>query len=475
MKKITALLISVLLLALSLGFFSCKKTDNAKETDAETLGSDDDAAGFELIGSLKCGNENNVVSPGGEITFTLNFTKNAGFNVMVVTFSLPKDTFVASTGNVVEGCGLDVEFGRNIIIDAGSADSTYTGDVFSVTYTVSENAQDGEYTIGVNPDASNYDERELSCFFSDVKFEIRSEKDPAGLTGEEMKNETSGISGEGGSVLTTGESDPVITTGETDAETTGEERDPAKDFEEAKKDTFNFIWKYGYINYRFGTVGDRYYAIDSGYWGWAGLAVLLVVGYLFGSFNTAVVVSKAAFGEDIRTKGSGNAGMTNVMRTYGKKYALITFAGDMLKTVLAVLAGRLVLGVSGAFVAGLGAVIGHMWPIFFGFKGGKGVAAAFALVLMTDPIIGIVLFGLFAALVAFTKYISLGSIMCSLIYPVVLARMTSDGPTERIIKLLCAMIIAGLIVIKHWGNVKRLYAGQENKFSFKSKDKTEND
>lgn len=115
-------------------------------------------------------------------------------------------------------------------------------------------------------------------------------------------------------------------------------------------------------------------------------AIPLLVGYLFGSVNFGVVVSRLLYHEDIRTKGSGNAGTTNILRTYGKKAAALTLAGDMLKGVAAVVlcrwAGMLltggveVNGIYAGYLAAIGAVCGHLWPVWFGFKGGKGVAVA---------------------------------------------------------------------------------------------------
>lgn len=193
------------------------------------------------------------------------------------------------------------------------------------------------------------------------------------------------------------------------------------------------------------------------------LILVLFVAYLMGSFNFATFISKKKYNDDIREHGSGNAGMTNMMRTYGTKAAAFTLLGDFLKTVLAVFVGYLVFGKTGGYVAGLGAVIGHTWPLYYNFKGGKGVVTAITMILCTKPILALLLIIIFVAIVAATKYISLGSIMCSLLYPVLLHNFGTVG----IIELICCFLVVVLLVYNHRENLKRLYAGKENKFSFK--------
>lgn len=195
--------------------------------------------------------------------------------------------------------------------------------------------------------------------------------------------------------------------------------------------------------------------------------LLLLVGYLLGSLNFALIVSKKMFDDDVRTHGSGNAGMTNMMRTYGKKAAALTLSGDALKAVVSVMLGILLMGIQGAFVAGLGCFIGHTWPLYYKFHGGKGVVTAITLVLCTTPVVGLILLLFFIIIVGFTKYISLGSVMCALIYPLIMARMTNAGIVETV----CGILMAVLIVFNHRENIKRLYSGKENKFSFSKKEK----
>ena len=126
---------------------------------------------------------------------------------------------------------------------------------------------------------------------------------------------------------------------------------------------------------------------------------ICVIGYLLGSVNTAILVSKLMYGEDIRTKGSGNAGMTNVMRTYGKGPAAITFAGDLMKTLIAMTVGTLICGLNGAYFAGLFAVLGHIVPVYYKFKGGKGVSATAMFMLYADPLAFLVVFTIFVLIV----------------------------------------------------------------------------
>ena len=195
--------------------------------------------------------------------------------------------------------------------------------------------------------------------------------------------------------------------------------------------------------------------------------------YLLGSLNFGVIISKMGFGDDVRTHGSGNAGMTNMLRTYGKSAAMFTLLGDALKAVISVLAGHMIGGETGAYIAGLGCILGHVFPVYFGFKGGKGVAVTAAMVLCLEPIVFAILFVIFALIVLFTKYISLGSVMCMMIYPLVLYRVSGGG-----FHVIIAIVNAALIIYLHRGNIKRLRLGTENRISFKKKTdnkKTESD
>jgi len=202
------------------------------------------------------------------------------------------------------------------------------------------------------------------------------------------------------------------------------------------------------------------------------LACLLpaVIGYLLGSINTAVLISKTFYREDIRTKGSGNAGMTNMMRNYGRGAAAATLIGDMLKTVISVGIGALLAAEAGMYIAGLFSVIGHVFPVFFGFRGGKGVASAGALILCTEPVAFFILMFMFICIVAATKFLSLGSIMCLMMYPLVLNRvyiLIRDPAGVPFIPTIVSFVLMVLIVAKHRENIQRLLKGKESKFAIK--------
>lgn len=188
---------------------------------------------------------------------------------------------------------------------------------------------------------------------------------------------------------------------------------------------------------------------------------LALAGYLSGGINSAIIISKLKYNDDIRKHGSGNAGMTNMLRTYGKLAALLTLTGDALKTFLPCILGTVFLGNTGAFIAGSFTVIGHIWPVWFRFKGGKGVLAFFAMMLYCSPDVFLIMFTIMFIIVAFTRYISLGSVMAALLYPLVLSRFIG---TVGVVPLV--LIVGVIIVIKHKDNIKRLLDGNENKLSF---------
>lgn len=197
------------------------------------------------------------------------------------------------------------------------------------------------------------------------------------------------------------------------------------------------------------------------------VAVVIIAAYLLGSINFAIIISGKKYKQDIRDHGSKNAGMTNMMRTYGKKAAGLTLLGDALKAVAACLVGYVLIGSLGAYIAGLFCILGHIFPIFYKFKGGKGVVTTAVAILMCNPIVFAILFLLFVIIVLFTKYISLGSVVCVMLYPLLLdsiSRIFTGHPTPYVV---FAMITAVVVVVKHWGNIKRLAAGKESKFSFK--------
>lgn len=193
-----------------------------------------------------------------------------------------------------------------------------------------------------------------------------------------------------------------------------------------------------------------------------GHILCFVIPYLLGSINFAILISKIKFNEDIRKHGSGNAGMTNMLRTYGKTAGIMTFAGDALKAFIAVFIGMLLLGEMGTYLAGLGVIIGHVYPVYYKFKGGKGVVTAIITILFIQPTIALMVIAIFVLVVAFTKYISLGSILGAAFYPM-LVYVFSPEPD---FKVLYAFVIGVFIIWLHRANIKRLYEGTENKLSF---------
>jgi glycerol-3-phosphate acyltransferase PlsY len=197
----------------------------------------------------------------------------------------------------------------------------------------------------------------------------------------------------------------------------------------------------------------------------------LGVGYLLGSLNTSVIVGKI-YGKDITAHGSKSAGLTNTLRVLGKTAAVFVLVGDILKGVVACLIG-LRIGVyvqSGQAVecvsllaAGAGAVAGHNWPIYFGFKGGKGMLTAAAVMVMVNWVMTVMSLGVFVLIVAATRYVSLGTICAAIVF-VALSFVPAFGNTFYFQIFAC--LIAAVIIFKHKANIQRLLSGTENKLTF---------
>ena len=203
------------------------------------------------------------------------------------------------------------------------------------------------------------------------------------------------------------------------------------------------------------------------------MVVYVLIPYLLGSVNTAIIVSGKLYHDDIRNHGSGNAGFTNIMRIYGRRAAVVTFIGDFLKTVLAIMIGWCCFGYLTAYIAGFACFIGHIFPVFYQFRGGKGILCLTAMLFMTDWRIFLILLGVFLLMVGMTKYISFGSVLCSMLYPLLFNRLNQQNPFSGFyICQTIAFLIAVIVVIKHWGNLKRIFSGTESKFEFKRSKKT---
>ncbi len=196
------------------------------------------------------------------------------------------------------------------------------------------------------------------------------------------------------------------------------------------------------------------------------IIICMATAYFLGSLNFGIIISERFYHEDVRDKGSGNAGSTNMLRSFGKKAAVLTLVGDAFKTAVSCSAGFLIYGIPGMYISGLFCMLGHMFPCYYKFKGGKGIVCLAVMVAMTDWRVFLILFAVFLILVIGTRYVSLGSVIVSMLYPVVLNRMNNTGLLS--IELV-AVAVAALVVYKHWGNIKRLREGTESKLSFKKK------
>ncbi len=213
-------------------------------------------------------------------------------------------------------------------------------------------------------------------------------------------------------------------------------------------------------------------------WGFLIGAPLLsaVVAYFLGCSNGAVIISKYILRDDVRTHGSGNAGLTNFYRTFGGPLTLVVILIDVLKAVaaigIAVLISRNLWGgvwsserdVYAKYWAGLFCLLGHMFPVMFRFKGGKGILSGGAIAIMVDWRVALVVWGGFLILAIATRYVSLGSCWAGASFPFVSWFVYRSVPI-----LLLAIACGGLILWQHRGNIKRLLAGTENKFHFRKK------
>ncbi len=201
---------------------------------------------------------------------------------------------------------------------------------------------------------------------------------------------------------------------------------------------------------------------------WYGVLMLIlsgIIAYLLGSISFSYIFTKRIKGEDIRQKGSGNAGTTNMLRSYGWKLGLLTLLCDVLKGVLAALVGILLAGELGLYIAGILAVVGHNFSCFLKFKGGKGIAATTGVLLVIQPIPTLVIFGGCVLIVFITKIMSIGSII-GLIASAIAAFLISNGNMYWNIAVL---MIAVLGIVSHRENIVRLAHGSERKLFLSKK------
>lgn len=195
--------------------------------------------------------------------------------------------------------------------------------------------------------------------------------------------------------------------------------------------------------------------------------IIIITAYLLGNISTSYIVAKRLAGVDIRTQGSGNAGSTNVLRTLGKKAGALTFIGDVLKGLIAVLIARFIAyganldDTTCAYIAVVAVVLGHNYPVFLGFKGGKGVATSLGSMLGMNPLVALLCLGFFIIIVAITKYVSLGSILGIGLSPII---MMINHNTKGV---LVTLFLTISVVITHKENIKRLLNGTERKLGQK--------
>ena len=193
--------------------------------------------------------------------------------------------------------------------------------------------------------------------------------------------------------------------------------------------------------------------------------LIAVIGYLFGSFSISVFISKFILHNDVRQHGSGNAGATNVARVFGMKAGLITLGGDMLKTAASGLVGLLIASKAGLAAGCAGCLIGHCWPVFFRFRGGKGVSVSACIALLLDWRMFLIVLGVFMLVFALSRRVSLCSMIASVCFPPVYW-LLHPGISAGF--WLCIMVPV-LVIILHWENIVRLIHGEEPKFQPKHK------
>lgn len=207
--------------------------------------------------------------------------------------------------------------------------------------------------------------------------------------------------------------------------------------------------------------------------------IMAIIAYLIGSVNFSVIFSKKFAGFDVREKGSGNAGSTNMLRSVGKKAAALTLICDVLKgvvaIVIAIIVGNIIQDSNKELllqIAGIAVVLGHTFPIFFQFKGGKGVATSLGILLMSNWQIGLICLVFALVLMALTRMVSLGSCAAAVLFPVLTlfindhyTVLTEGKPGSTY--LVYSIIMAAIVLFNHRSNIKRILNGTENKLSFK--------
>ena len=206
--------------------------------------------------------------------------------------------------------------------------------------------------------------------------------------------------------------------------------------------------------------------------------IVAIIAYAIGSINFSVIISRKMAGFDVREKGSGNAGTTNVLRTVGTKAALITLICDILKGIVAIviayIIGRIVKNVDSAVlvqIAGIFVVIGHAFPIFFEFRGGKGVATSLGVLMITNWQIGLICLIFALVIIIVSKMVSMGAIGAAILFPILTLFIKEHYiiPSSGMKYFVFSLIMALIVIFLHRENIKRIKNGNENKLSFKNK------
>ncbi|MBR2742607.1 MAG: glycerol-3-phosphate 1-O-acyltransferase PlsY [Clostridia bacterium] len=193
------------------------------------------------------------------------------------------------------------------------------------------------------------------------------------------------------------------------------------------------------------------------------IVLTIIIGYLLGSISFSLVIGKVFGHKDVREYGSGNAGTTNTLRVLGKKAALAVLVGDILKCLAAVLIGGLLVPVYGGWIGGIACMVGHVFPVFFGFKGGKAVATGIAVMAFACPAAGFPAVGVFFLVFAITRIVSVSSLSAFLAFPFFVWLFTGEP-----VFIIAAAAMFVFVLILHRENIKRLIHGEEKKISFKS-------
>lgn len=207
--------------------------------------------------------------------------------------------------------------------------------------------------------------------------------------------------------------------------------------------------------------------------------IIAIISYLIGSVNFSVILSKKIAGFDVREKGSGNAGSTNMLRSVGKGAAALTLICDILKGVvaigIAILFGNMVQDSNKELllqIAGIMVIVGHTYPVFFGFKGGKGVATSLGVLLLSNWQIGLICLVFALVMMALTRMVSLGSCTAAVLFPVLTLfinqhyTVLTEGKSGNVY-FIYSVILAAIVLFNHRENIKRIYDGTENRLSFK--------